>query len=242
MAPASRRSSRLRRLLLPVCVGIGIGGLLLAIAALALFNPLGGGPADPGPPGNGNTPGPNLPPVLRFSLNATEVATSVPVLFDATASYDPDGRIVAHSWTVRKGTPQGGVLVTDDHATFSHSFSDDGIYFVFLRITDDRGASVISSEPEAKRLKITNRAPVTELVLDAAQPVPVDATVGFRAQNATDADGHVADYQWEFGDGAKGAGPAVSHAYQASGSYVVRLTVFDDDGASATRTLNVTVV
>jgi PKD repeat protein len=39
-------------------------------------------------------------------------------------------------------------------------------------------------------------------------------------------------YQWEFGDGATANGIFASHAYQALGNYLVRLTVTDDQGAA----------
>jgi Tol biopolymer transport system component len=48
-------------------------------------------------------------------------------------------------------------------------------------------------------------------------------------------------YEWEFGDGATGAGASTSHTYTAAGTFTTRLTVVDADGArtSATRTVTV---
>ena len=55
------------------------------------------------------------------------------------------------------------------------------------------------------------------------------------ASGSTDGDGQIIQYAWEFGDGATAAGPAASscHTYTGPGSYIVRLVVTDDQGATA---------
>lgn len=55
------------------------------------------------------------------------------------------------------------------------------------------------------------------------------------ASTASDPDGTIARYAWDFGDGqtATGSQPTVSHSYAQSGSYAVTLTVTDDEGCSA---------
>jgi PKD repeat protein len=52
---------------------------------------------------------------------------------------------------------------------------------------------------------------------------------GFSA-TASDIDGSVASYSWDFGDGSTGVGSAPSHTYAAEGPYTVTLTVTDDAG------------
>ncbi len=58
---------------------------------------------------------------------------------------------------------------------------------------------------------------------------------------STDADGSVATYSWDTGDGASLAGRQVSHTYAAAGTYRVVLTVTDDRGATGTTARDVTV-
>ncbi|MCD6331374.1 MAG: PKD domain-containing protein, partial [Thermoplasmata archaeon] len=48
-----------------------------------------------------------------------------------------------------------------------------------------------------------------------------------------DLDGFIANYTWNFGDGSIAYGRNVSHVYYNEGSYIVNLTIKDDDGAIA---------
>ncbi|RUR03380.1 PKD domain-containing protein [Labedella endophytica] len=61
------------------------------------------------------------------------------------------------------------------------------------------------------------------------------------ASGSTDADGSIASYAWDFGDGASGTGATASHTYAAAGAYTVTVTVTDDRGGSDTTSAIVTV-
>ena len=65
--------------------------------------------------------------------------------------------------------------------------------------------------------------------------------VASTAPRSTDADGTIASYAWNFGDGGVGTGATASHTYAASGSYDVTLTVTDNAGASTASTSTVVV-
>jgi PKD repeat protein len=58
---------------------------------------------------------------------------------------------------------------------------------------------------------------------------------------STDSDGTISAWSWDFGDGAMSATQNPGHAYAAAGTYVVSLTVTDDDGAQDTSNQSVTV-
>ncbi len=60
------------------------------------------------------------------------------------------------------------------------------------------------------------------------------------ASASGDPDGTIVQYGWDFGDFNTGAGETVSHTFGA-GQYTVRLTVTDDDGATASSTTVISV-
>jgi PKD repeat protein len=56
--------------------------------------------------------------------------------------------------------------------------------------------------------------------------------ITFTGEKSYDPDGNIVSWQWEFGDGSKGSGEVVTHAYTKSGEYQVKLTVIDNRGAT----------
>jgi len=77
-------------------------------------------------------PEPNEPPVARFSVTLHQRYAPITVLFDASDSYDPDGRIVSIIWDFGDGKTGTG-------STISHTYAEPGTYTVELRILDNRG-------------------------------------------------------------------------------------------------------
>ena len=68
-----------------------------------------------------------------------------------------------------------------------------------------------------------------------------DLTCSFDAAGSTDGDGVITSYDWAFEDDARGSGVTASHSFPAAGTYPVTLTVTDDDGASASSSVLVTM-
>jgi PKD repeat protein len=57
-------------------------------------------------------------------------------------------------------------------------------------------------------------------------------TATFDASRSADPDGQIAEYAWDFGDGASAAGKAVSHEYAMAGESIVTLKVADQRGGT----------
>jgi PKD repeat protein len=63
----------------------------------------------------------------------------------------------------------------------------------------------------------------------------------FDGSGSTDADGSIASYAWNFGDGRSGTGIKPEHTFASAGTYSVSLTVTDNQGATGTATATITV-
>jgi len=68
-------------------------------------------------------------------------------------------------------------------------------------------------------------------------------SVSFDASASSNPDGPIAEYRWEFGDGAVQTtmGPTVTHTYDSAGTYTAELTVVDESGDTDTAITEVVV-
>lgn len=66
-------------------------------------------------------------------------------------------------------------------------------------------------------------------------------TVRFDGSSSSDPDGVITSRVWNFGDGTSGTGAAVEHTYAAAGTYIAKLAVTDDDGATAATQMSIVV-
>ena len=74
--------------------------------------------------------------------------------------------------------------------------------------------------------------PPTARITEPQEGTLLGSEVTFRAE-ASDPDGEVKSYRWEFGDGGVSEEPAPTHRYERTGEYRVTLTVTDDRGETA---------
>lgn len=84
-----------------------------------------------------------------------------------------------------------------------------------------------------------NEPPVAEAGPD--QSVFVGDQVMFSGAQSSDPDGSIVEYRWAFGDGQGALGRDVTHVYDTAGQFTVTLQVTDNDGATDSDTLTVTV-
>ncbi len=87
----------------------------------------------------------------------------------------------------------------------------------------------------------TNYAPVAGITI-STNVEDILTEVGFSASASTDPESGSMTYSWNFGDGSYGTGITTTHAYTNIGTYTVRVTVADDQGASSVATGTVQIV
>jgi|GEM_PF-6337301 len=172
----------------------------------------------------------NRAPIAGFRFEPSS-PTDLDVISFVDESYDPDGRVVRWLWEFGDG-------VTSTERSPRHRYANDRAYTVRLTVWDDKGASSTAT----KTIIVRNVEPSASFMYEPSKPYAGQGVV-FDASKSSDPDGHIASYEWDFnGDGHVDArGVKVSYVYDEPGSYTVRLTVVDDDGAkaSAERKVNI---
>ena len=86
-----------------------------------------------------------------------------------------------------------------------------------------------------------NFPPVAKMIDDLGADLAAPLRVGFSSAGSQDPDGSITLVYWDFGDGSSADGEQAQHVYMAEGSFELRLTVTDDDGATGELTRTVTV-
>ena len=143
------------------------------------------------------------------------------ITFDGSGSYDPDGSITSYSWTFGDGGTESG-------KNPSHTYTTQGTFTVTLKVTDNNGAT------DTDTAKVTiggNKSPVANFTYSPVSPTDLD-TITF-TDTSTD-DGQIINWTWYFGDGNISYAQNPSYKYDDNGTYIVVLTVKDDEGASDT--------
>ena len=101
--------------------------------------------------------------------------------------------------------------------------------------TGTNGAINVSLVGEATTSGGGNISPTADFSF-AATDLSVDFT-----DSSSDSDGSIVSWSWDFGDGNSATDQNPTHAYAASGTYTVELTVTDDLGATGSTSESVTV-
>lgn len=86
-----------------------------------------------------------------------------------------------------------------------------------------------------------NKAPIAVIIVNPTSGV-APLSVVFNGAGSTDSDGSIINYTWDFGDGNLGYGSIVTHVYNSSGNFIVKLFVTDDDKAQDSKTTTISVL
>jgi len=162
-------------------------------------------------------------------------------LVSLSGSYSDPGSNDTHSFLWEVSADNGQVIADGTGEDFSFTPYDNGLYTATFTVADDDGAST----SDTLTVTVSNVAP--SVAAGSDQTVDEGAVVSLTSTftDAGSADTHTAVVDW--GDGETTAvDPAASpisedHVYADNGTYTVTLSVSDDDGASTSDTLTITV-
>lgn len=157
---------------------------------------------------------------------------------------DPDGSISSYAWTQISG-PSTATLANANTPTVSVSALIEGTYRFRLTVTDNQGSTGTDDVFVTVNAAPVNVPPVANAGPDLSITLPTNSVV--INGSGTDADGTIATYSW-----IKQSGPTATLSNQNTanltasglieGSYVFRLTVTDNQGATGTDQMTVTVL
>jgi PKD repeat protein len=178
-------------------------------------------------------PGPTA--VLSFSPATPNTSTTV--FFDASASTTPSlATIASYSFNYGDGTSDGPAA----SPTQSHTFGATGIYLVRLTVTDSLGRTGTATVS----VPVVAANPTAVLTFSPQDP-KTGTTLFFDASgSSTPLPARVTAYAFNYGDGTgdgPGPSPNQTHVFAAAATYIVRLTITDSLGRTATTTATVIV-
>ncbi len=149
------------------------------------------------------------------------------VTLDASGSSDSDGTISSYEW-------KEGETVLSTAVSFTKNNFTAGVHTITLAVTDDDGATDADTVDV-----IINVIPVADAGAEQAKNFGEEVTLD--ASGSSDSDGTIASYEWKEGATVLSTEPSFSKSDFIVGQHTITLTVTDDDGATATDTVVVTV-
>jgi PKD repeat protein len=172
-------------------------------------------------------------PTAAFTFSPSAPGLNQDVFFNASTSTASSGHaITSYAWDFGDGATGSGVTVT-------HQFQRAGTFTVTLTVTDDTSQKATTT----KTVTVANTS--SQIVADFTFS-PTDPTAGqtvfFDATPSTTPSPPLT-YAWDFGDGSAAPGNVQkpSHVFATANTWVVRLTITDAAGRTATVTKNVVV-
>ena len=182
----------------------------------------------------------NQPPTANAGADQTITLPASSVTLSGSGT-DPDGSITTYSWTKVSG---GAATITAPaSASTTVTGLTQGTYTFRLAVTDNSGATA-TDDVVITVNAAANQAPTANAGLDQTITQP-QSSVSLSG-SGTDPDGSIASYSWTKVSGVGGTITSPSSAATtvtglSAGTYVFRLTVTDNSGATASDDVNVVV-
>jgi PKD repeat protein len=174
----------------------------------------------------------NVVPTAVANADDVALVEDDMITLDAYSSSDTpsDLAVLEYAWDFGDGSKGFGIETT-------HVYSKNGVYQVVLTATDDNGAASTSE----LTIDVQNAEPY-DIRITAEENVNEDELIFFEvAASDTPSDESLLKFAWDFGDGSFGDGYSITHSFTTEGTYTVKITVTDDDGAFKERSVHISV-
>ena len=169
------------------------------------------------------------PPTVAITATPVSGTTPLTVSFFSNGSSDISG----YAWNFGDGA-------SSTEANPSHTYTSAGTFTAVLTVTNYAGLTNIASVVITATAQAANLPPVAVAGADD-YTVNTGTIVKFSSAGSNDPDGTIQSYLWEFGDGTTSNQLNPQHSYANAGNYTVKLTVTDNQGASSSSSINITV-
>lgn len=171
----------------------------------------------------------NIPPTANAGADQTvSIGTSVTLTGTGT---DSDGTITSYLW-------QEGATTLSTSASFTKSDFTVGTHTLTFTVTDNDGATATDTVV----ITVTPNSPPTANAGPDQTVSP--GIVTFDGSGSSDSDGSIVSYDWSYNGNtiASGMNATFDASSMTPGIYTVTLTVTDNQGATGTDTVIITIV
>ncbi len=185
----------------------------------------------------------NQSPVADGGQSQAIVLPTSSVTLDGSASGDPDGTINSYNWSEIEG-PSSAVISTPELVTTNVTTLVQGTYKFQLLVTDDQGA--VGMDIVTVTVTSANRSPIAEAGQTQVIVLPTNSAI-LDGSATSDPDGTVNSYSWSEISGPSSATISTPDLVTTNvtalvqGTYKFKLIVTDDQGATGTDIVIITV-
>ena len=189
------------------------------------------------------------PPVVAHAADSavtSHVSPSVAASDGSwVVSYWADKSETTSAWTAPAGVTQRDVAIGTGTGHFSSLWADTGGPVAAGAYGGKAAATDVSTRALMWSIVLAPASvtpPVNQPPVASFTQTCTDLSCTVDGGGSHDPDGTITSYAWDFGDSTTGTGATPpAHVYGSAGSYLVQLTVTDDDDAPGTTSHQVTV-
>jgi PKD repeat protein len=179
-------------------------------------------------------------PTVSIAVSPTSPTAGQQATFTANTTVAPNHSLTDISWNFGDGT-----TMSTTNNSIVKTFASAGTFIVTATVTDDLGRTASATTTVTVGNGIT--FPSTAFTVSPTAPESGDPVIFTAGDVTTTGGATIVQWQWNFGDGSdvvSETDASTSHTFPVSTvsrTYVVRLTVTDSQGRTATASRDITV-